>query len=161
MQRWVSFVLLLAFIRLQLVCCCGSVGICCETVRPSFQESVRAASALSTRHCPCDHDHQVSDVSDVSHRDSDDRDIFDESDIECEITSHDGKPHSQSHYFYLSEQNQSVLAERTDLKNITQPIAYSVVWSEFGNQRGGFVIEYHCPPKQQSANFDLVGHLRI
>jgi hypothetical protein len=118
-----------------------------------------AANAFST--CPCDHDHQAGDVSDASYPDSDSQGITDESDIEWETGSHDGKPHSQSHYFYLSEQNQSVLAERTDLKNITQPIAYSFIWSEFGNQRTGFVIEYHCPPKQQSANFDLVGHLRI
>ncbi|MCY2973174.1 MAG: hypothetical protein NTW52_00750 [Planctomycetota bacterium] len=166
MQRWVSFILLLAFIRLQLVCCCGAVGICCETASPCIQESSRVANALST--CPCDHDHdhQAGDVSDASHPDSDSQYLSDESDVDWETASRSGNSHSQSHCFYLSEQNQSVLAERTDFKNISQPIAYFVLWNKLGNQgRGnqgtGMLLECRCSPKHQPSIFDLVGHLRI
>ncbi len=164
MRRWVSFILLLAFIRLQLVCCCGSVGICCETASACIQESVRAANVLST--CPCDHDHQVDDVSGASHQDSDSQDLSDESEMEWEIASQHGNPHSQSHCFYLSEKNQSVLAERADLKNISQPIAYFVLWSDLGKQGTGkqgkgMLLECRCSPKHQPSILDLVGHLRI
>lgn len=159
MQRWVSFILLLAFIRLQLVCCCGSVGICCETASPGIQESMRVANALLT--CPCDHDHHVGDVSDASHLKSDSQELSDESQVEWEIASHDGTTHSQSHCFYLSEQNQSVLAKRADFKNISQPIAYFVLWSTLDNQKTDIVIECCRQPKYQPSVFDLVRHLRI
>ncbi len=32
MQRWISILLLLSFVRLQLVCCCGSIGGCAQKI---------------------------------------------------------------------------------------------------------------------------------
>ena len=32
MQRWISILLLVSFVRLQLVCCCGSMGVCAQKI---------------------------------------------------------------------------------------------------------------------------------
>ncbi len=164
MQRWVSFVLLLAFIRLQLVCCCGSVGICCETSNPGVQE--RAPEVHTSAKCSHDHHHahQV-DVAvnefDASHHDSDQQESPNRLRDEWETVSHDDHPHSQSHFFYLSDQNQIVLGERTDFRNVTQPVASSTSWIQLSSQRTVSVLEYRWPRKHQQSIFDLVGHLRI
>ena len=51
MQRWVSILLLVAFIRLQLVCCCGSIGYCAQkTENEALSEHCSGDSHASASH---------------------------------------------------------------------------------------------------------------
>lgn len=55
MQRWISILLLLSFVRLQIVCCCGLVGYCAQQI----EKEVIAEHCLADCHASDCHDLEI------------------------------------------------------------------------------------------------------
>ena len=164
MQRWVSFVLLLAFIRLQLVCCCGSIGVCCDRIIPCTPETVAESHELA----PCDHDHHDDHDSKDSHQNSDEKgssdnlsDCLDVGSVVLPTFAKEDESQHRSHQFYLSELNQVVRSNSMDVELPMERMLYSASLGVLVDQTTRRVIVCLCASRHHSSVLDSVGHLRI
>ena len=164
MQRWVSFVLLLAFIRLQLVCCCGSIGVCCDRIIPCTQETVAESHELAQ----CDHGHHDDHDSNDSHQNSDENesladlsDCLDVGSVELPTFAEEDESQHRSHQFYLSGLKQVVTADRVDVELHRKQISYSAPMGVVFDQTTRRVIVCLCACRHHSSVLDSFGYLRI
>ena len=161
MQRCVSLVLMLAFIRLQLVCCCGSIGVCCDRSIPCTPETVAATHEFAQ----CDHDHHDSNDS---HQNLDEKGSSDElsdclsvGSVVLPTFAKEDESQHRSHHFYLSGLKQVLTADRVGVELHKKQITCSAPMGVIFDQTTRRVIVCLGASGHHSSVLDSVGHLRI
>lgn len=173
MKDWVSIALLFSFLRLQLVCCCGSVGHFVASERHAAASLVACCSHETKKDCG----HSKTSCESREHScDCAGRDnpagvpIEIEADISsagsvvpvCPCCGRSGSEHHHPHHLYWLTHGNIVPSSKVALKNLYDPPSLTV--SCWGTSAG---INQHCEPSRtlsfppEADLLVLLGHWRI
>lgn len=98
MKNWLTFLVLMSFIRLQFVCCCGPIDHGHMESQPCT--SAIACSALVENKCPCDHHTNTEFSKTATARSEASARIESQSMCECQICNQD---HSHQPHLFAAE----------------------------------------------------------